>query len=529
MYNPSPGALNHVVSISDLRKEYVASSGWGWVTEYARTLPPYVDELTQQFGIDLYRRMRHDSQVSSAAMTVVMAVQAQGWHVAPPIASDDPQHDQAVEIADCITENFKRLEVPFSDVVYEVALGAITFGHKVAEQTYEVATWRGKPRLMLKSIKTKPIGSTAFVVDAYNNTLGLVYTRPGSPIPSLTLLNPVYTTATGTLPDPVIVPRRKFLIFSFQPENGDDRGTSLFRTAYHPWVVKRQVWKAYLQYLATFAQPSIVGYTSAKVDIPYLVDPNGVPLPAASPEQLMRDALSSIQNGAVGAFPNDAKVQVLEAHGDGRAFIEALNVANSEITKALILQTLTTNEGEHMARAASQVHQDVFGLFVRRFKEALADRIFRDVIAPLVSYNFGDDALPLAPTLTFGKTEHQDFASDATAVSNLVRSGYFHWSQYEELDDMLGLPARDPLAWKEQIAREEAVAWAGAVAAAQAPVTAAAQASAPGSPAPAGAATPPGGGGAKPTAGDDYSMLTRRLVAKEGAMRTASRLGPVEV
>jgi len=149
-------------------------------------------------------------------------------------------------------------------------------------------------------------------------------------------------------------------------------------------------------------------------------------------------------------------VEILQAAGSGEPFQAALSITNYEITKAIIRQTLTTEEGQHMARAASEIHQDVFGLFVRQLKASMVGSFLRDVITPLVWYNFGEDAvINYLPTCTLGETEHQDFAEDANAVAALLRSNFFDKSQYRALDDFLGLPPRDPESWARELAMQE--------------------------------------------------------------------------
>lgn len=478
-------ATRKIVSQADLAKEYVAVSGGGSAAlQYGRTLPAYIDDITKSFGADLYRRMRHDSQVESALSTLIMATQAQGFHIVPNVEKGEPGYDESKSIADFCVKVVARLDRPMSDIFYEMGM-AVAYGYKIAEQTYEPVNWSqwNRPLMALAHLRTKPQNAANFVVDNYNNILGLA---PNSATPALLARNEfsgqdLFAGNPLTNREPLIIPRAKFWIFSFLPENGDPRGTSLLRAAYHPWWVKGQVWKAYLQYLATFAQPSVVGYVSANREPDYLLDAQGNPLVTKTPQELMLDALVKIQNGAAGAFANDERVEILQAAGSGEPFQAAINATNTELTKAIIRQTLTTNEGEHMARAASEVHQDVFGLFVRHLKSSLVGSFTRDVIAPLVWYNFGEDAvIDYLPVCTLGETEHQDFSADATAIASLLRANFFSKSQFRGLDDYLSLPARDPAVWEEEMALKDELA--------QSSLDAAKQAAAAPRPAPADAA-----------------------------------------
>ena len=99
-------------------------------------------------------------------------------------------------------------------------------------------------------------------------------------------------------------------------------------------------------------------------------------------------------------------------------------------------------ESQHGSKADSETAQDVFGLLVRYGKQAVQSMIDRDLVRLLVERNFGREALRLAPCSSLNKTEHQDFAANATAVSALYKDGYLVPSQLKDTDAMLGLTIR---------------------------------------------------------------------------------------
>jgi hypothetical protein len=67
----------------------------------------------------------------------------------------------------------------------------------------------------------------------------------------------------------------------------------------------------------------------------------------------------------------------------------------------------------------------------------------RDVLRPWVRWNWGDAAIPLTPIPSLGTTERRDVPALMNAVAALQRAGYPHPSQYQAIDELLGLPARD--------------------------------------------------------------------------------------
>jgi hypothetical protein len=353
------------------------------------------------------------------------------------------------EICDFCADVLDHLDRPFLDVLYEL-LDAVALGNKVAEQVYELGTdHEGRQRIVLKALKVKPRNSTAFVTDAYLNVVGLVAILPGKG----------YPVTTGTVmgsPDqiPNLLPREKFAIMTWAAHNGDPRGTSLLRPVYNPWWGKMQVMGEYLKYLAQFAGPSLIGYTApGAVSVPQ-TDALGNVIPGApliTPEQAMLNALIGFKNSSVIALPFGTKVDPLSMTGDGEAFREALTQFNSEISKGILCQTLATEEGVHMAKAASETHQDVLDLVIHHVKQTLAQMIRRDILRPLVRYNWGEEAARrLTPKVILSSVEKHNWARDASAVSSLVGSQYLDPSQYREMDARLGLPRRKPQAAAQQ-------------------------------------------------------------------------------
>jgi phage gp29-like protein len=105
----------------------------------------------------------------------------------------------------------------------------------------------------------------------------------------------------------------------------------------------------------------------------------------------------------------------------------------------VIVQTLAINEGKHASRAQAAVHQDVLGTILIEYKRWVCRMIDRDILTPLVAYNF-PDAAHLVPRSSLGEIEPNDVNAMLTA---LATAGYMiSPSQLPELDTMAGMPAR---------------------------------------------------------------------------------------
>lgn len=448
---------------ADPAQEYVSGGHELWALQYLRSLSFAVDDITADFGDDLYERMLLDGCVASNVHLLKMAILADGLQVLPAVKEfmgqdpktgarkPHPEWNRAKEIADFVSRQLSDLRAAFNLesastlywAIYDL-LDAIAFGNRIAEVLLEECNeGEDAGKWCLKGLKCKPRRNAAFIVDAFNNILGIAAIIPDQ---ALNWIQQGYVTDPNQIPN--LLPRKKFAVMTFRPRNSDPRGQSLLRPAYDPWFVKGQIKQERLKYLAQFAVPSLIGFTAPDAEAVQEVDAEGNlvyddnDLPVRiNPEQAMMTALQAFQNGSVSAFPAGAKVDVLKV-GEQSPFEDALKRQNGEITEAILGQRRMTQEAKHGSRADSETAQDVFGIVVRHGKSALKTTLERDVIAALVEFNYGRKALALCPTLSLGETEHQDFAETATAIASLKTSGYLAPSQLQEMDAKLGLPVR---------------------------------------------------------------------------------------
>jgi hypothetical protein len=418
-----------------LDQDYVVGSGYWWYRGNASrglALPWAIDDITQDFGDDLYDRMELDSQVASCDAGLRAAVLEDGISLSPAVDDATAEgYDLATELVTFCEQNLDDLESELDDTLWDM-LGCMGRGNRVAEIDYYPFDHSPQPgRAMLRNLVVKPREMTAFVVDPYMRTLGLLgrsLDRPVGILPGA-LIDPQTT--------PNLLPREKFMIATFRPKNNDPRGSSIYRPAYNPWNMKMQAWQDYLKYLAQFATPIVVGKTAPNVKD--AIDPaTGATIRAVD---AMLTTLLTLHNSAAIALQGGAELDLLFSTGEGRAFLNALALFNEEITKAITTQTLATNEGEHQARAAASVHQDSLDTLVRQGKRSACRMLRRDVLRNLVRYNYGDQAALLTPKVSLGEVQQEDRATLITAFSHV---GYrLHSSQLAGVDRQVNAPARD--------------------------------------------------------------------------------------
>ena len=246
---------------------------------------------------------------------------------------------------------------------------------------------------------------------------------------------------------PILIPREKFVIPTHKPRNGDPRGTSHLRATYPSWWKKQMIHPQHLAYVTRFAQPSIVADIDKEAkDIP-IKDESGKITGYKSIVTATNDALVKVKGGATGAFVG-TKVAMLEARSDGKVVFDSYSHEDRQIAKGMLLQTLTTEEAEHMARAASTVHQDIFGIFLAFLRTGLEWMVRHDILEKSVRYNFGEEAaLNLLPKVTLGETEDYDLPRLMGGISQVALAGGIHSSQWPKIWQKLRLPPANMEEW----------------------------------------------------------------------------------
>jgi hypothetical protein len=434
-----PGIRYNLAARPDV--EYVAGGLFEASLAYARSLPQYIDDLTARHGIDLYEQMQRDAQVAGDINFLKLSVLANGLSLTPAIEDPAPGWRQAKKALEFCQINIDELDTPMVPWLHQI-MDALATGNIVSEMVYR----RDRERLMLYRLKPKPRNVYAFVVDNRQNMVGLLGALAGrarTVIVNASILDPQLV--------PNLIPRHKFAIYAFNPVNSNPRGSSLLYPAYDPWWRKQQHLISRMRYLARFGSPSIIGTTGESQNETPVYDANGQvvidhstgrPL-FQSPADSLARAIQGFQNGSVLVAPAGSTIEKIEASGTGEAFRDAIDYEDGQISKSILSQTLTTNEGKHESRAAAKTAKSGTDLIVDYVEQTLSTMIRREVLAPLLEANFGSEfARRFTPKVTLSKVEEVDFAPMATGVASLVTAGYIAASQQNGIDAKLGLPKR---------------------------------------------------------------------------------------
>ncbi len=149
-------------------------------------------------------------------------------------------------------------------------------------------------------------------------------------------------------------------------------------------------------------------------------------------------AVANLGTDAAAVMPESMRVEFEQAGGSGQSgadvFRDLARYVDSQISKAVLGQTMTTDDGS--SRAQAQVHDEVRGDILGADARQLAATLNRDLVRPFVRLNFGAEVA--LPRLTLPVAEPEDTAALTTALERLVPLGLP--VQASVVRDRLGLP-----------------------------------------------------------------------------------------
>ena len=345
--------------------------------------------------------MISDPQVKACLQTKKFAALSQNWEI--HAASESPEDQQ---IADFVRSALMNMRGSVLDTLYDL-LDALAFGVSIVEINYTlIETGPHAGKVGLSSLKSKDPSGFTFETDAFANVLAL----------------------RGL--DGAAYPADKFLRYTWQPLYESQTGQSDLKAAYKPWFVKQQLLKWWAKYLEKFGLPTVTG----------TYDPNRGYGPDQQRELLA--IVAQVHNESAVVLPSDMHLGLLEtARAQSAGFAEAIDYLDRAIAKSILGQTLTTDTpaGGGGSYALGSVHQDVLGFYVAKIRRDLEETVIgAQLIAPLVAYNFGPEAV--RPSFTLGTPGTGQLEASGKLIADLVAGNVIAPTE-PWIRSYLGLPA----------------------------------------------------------------------------------------
>jgi len=341
---------------------------------------------------ELFEEMEEkDIDLSSAFQTRKLAVQGLDWEITPADESAS-----AKRVADFCVEQLNDL-TDWDDYLLDM-LDALAKGFSLLEINWQIA------------------GSEARIT-------GLEWIHPKM-VTFWESLEPRLITEDN--PQGVELPPFKFVYHRYKARSGYDTRAGIMRVCAWMYLFKNYGVKDWVAFAEVFGMPLRIG----KYD-------QGA---SAADKDALVEAIRSLGSDAAGIISKATEIEFIEAQRSGsvNVYEKLVNLCSAQMTKAVLGQTLTSSAGERGSYALGKVHGDVRQDLLEADCRALSKTIKKQLLRPLVGFNFGWD-VPV-PGHKFNYEPPEDLKATAETYKVLVEMGY-DVSQ-EHIEERFGVPKR---------------------------------------------------------------------------------------
>lgn len=344
-------------------------------------------ELSYDTGMAILK----DITVSMAYDSLKYLLSSKQWVLA---ANDND--DQGVN--DFISDMLFNMDTELNEVVKRM-IEALLWGYHIEELIFDI---NDDGRIYLKNIvpiSIKTLQNEPFIYDDNGELISI---------------HQEYNNAS------VEIPINKCLKYTFGDYSSDyGHGILLDVKDIVEYKINTTDWL--LTFLERHSLPSLIGKTD---------NPNS--------RDEMLDAFADMQNGTLGMTVGlTDEVDVLESNHHGETFFNTFSYLDNQIVKRFYIGDLIMGNSNNTGSYARSNTQLEFGqLIFDGILEEIANVIQRQVVNPIVEWNFGD--IGLAPTIGFDKFSSGDIQGLFTVIKPLIDSGVID-SENQAVQDSIAL------------------------------------------------------------------------------------------
>lgn len=303
------------------------------------------DEGNVRAQMELFEEMEEkDTHLFSQMQTRKLAVTGLDWEVQP-----FSQDERDKEVADFVDEQLKGIE-NFDEVLIDM-LDAIGKGISIMELAWTVEDGKN----VIEDIEY--VHPKKLVWDSTTDELKI---------------------CTGEYPSGVELPENKFVVHKYKAKSGHASRAGIMRVVSWMYLFKNYDIKDWVSFCEVFGMPLRLGKYDASAS-------------EDDKKQLM-EAIISLGTDAAGIVPSSTMIEFIESQKTTSVEIyeKLARYCDEQISKAILGQTLTSDSGGG-SYAQSKTHDEVRHDLTVADAKALAVTIRRDIIRPLVEFNFGTD------------------------------------------------------------------------------------------------------------------------------------------
>ena len=236
------------------------------------------------------------------------------------------------------------------------------------------------------------------VEDGYNVIDDIEYVHPKKLI--WDSLTDELLVCTGEYPSGVALPENKFVVHRYKAKSGHASRAGLLRVVSWMYLFKNYDVKDWVSFCEVFGMPLRLGKYDASA--------------SENDKKQLMEAIVSLGTDAAGIVPSSTMIEFIESQKTTSVEIyeKLARYCDEQISKAVLGQTLTSDSGGG-SYAQSKTHDEVRHDLTVADAKALAVTIRRDIIRPLVEFNFGADAnIPfLSSTVRIRMTRRKQWKS----------------------------------------------------------------------------------------------------------------------
>lgn len=329
---------------------------------------------------DIFRQMElfeemegKDTHLFSQLQTRKLAVTGLDWEIQP--ASPD---DADKKIAEFIQDQLKNLD-SFADCIMDM-LDAIGKGISFQELEWEYR-------------------------DGHTVIAGIEYVHPKKFF--WDAITDEIRVRTDDYPSGIELPENKFAIHKYKARSGHPSKAGILRVIAWMYLFKNYDVKDWVSFCEVFGMPLRLGTYDAT---------------ASEDDKLaLMDAIVQLGTDAAGIVPAGTSIQFIESQKQSSVDIyeRLARFCDEQMSKAIVGQTMTADSGSSLAQ--SKTHNEVRKDLTAGDCTALMSTIRRDIIRPLVLYNFGPGAK--APYFVINSADADDLKEVSEIYTTLSAAG----------------------------------------------------------------------------------------------------------
>lgn len=365
--------VRSAVAIGDSQDKYSGYPSNGLSPRRLAAIFREADEGNVYRQMELFEEMEEkDTHLFSQLQTRKLSVTGLDWEVQP--VSEDRRD---VEVAEFVSgqlhglENFNDIMLDILDAVGKgISLSEITWGlDRQGRNVVEDITWVHPKKIFW---------------DSQDDEIKI---------------------CTAEYPQGIPLPENKFIIHKYKAKSGHPSRAGVLRVSSWMYLFKNYDLKDWVSFCEVFGMPLRLGKYDASA--------------SDADKAALMDAIINLGTDAAGIISSTTTIDFIDSNKVSSAEIyeKLARYCDEQVSKAILGQTLTSDAGSG-SYAQSKTHNEVRRDLTAADANALENTLRRDLIRPLVEFNYGADT-PI-PILQFATEDTDDLKETSEIYKSLT-------------------------------------------------------------------------------------------------------------